>query len=238
MFIGWAIGGAVVGLLAGNFMRGTVFRYSGRTGEPLRFACPQCGARRRFNRVAAMSGRCACGERNGPPPAVLELATAAALAVAAGVLGPRPELIAFGWLAVVGVALCAIDVRTHRLPNRLIYPAYAAVLISFLSGVLAGTDPARLGRSLLGTLALGGCYLLLALIAPGQLGLGDVKLAGLLGLALAWAGWRALLFGGCLAFLLSAGTSLLLLATRRITLKSAIPFGPFMLAGAALALLG
>jgi leader peptidase (prepilin peptidase)/N-methyltransferase len=169
---------------------------------------------------------------------VLEIVTAVSLAAVAGLLGPRPELLGFGWLAVVGVALSAIDLRMHRLPNRLIYPAYPVVLISFLLGILAGTDPARLVRSLLGALVLGGCYLVLALIAPGQLGLGDVKLAGLLGLALAWVSWSTLLFGGCLAFLLSAGTSLLLLATRRITLKSAIPFGPFMLAGAALALLG
>jgi leader peptidase (prepilin peptidase) / N-methyltransferase len=169
---------------------------------------------------------------------MLEIATALALATVAGVLGFRLELIGFGWLAIVGVAVSAIDLRTQRLPNRLVYPAYPVVLISLLLGALAGTDPTRLVRSLIGALVLGGCYLVLAVVAPGQLGLGDVKLAGLLGLALAWAGWRTLLFGGCLAFLLSAGTSLLLLATRRITLKSAIPFGPFMLAGAALALIG
>jgi leader peptidase (prepilin peptidase)/N-methyltransferase len=168
---------------------------------------------------------------------LLEIATASALAAVAGVLGPRAELIGFGWLAVAGIALAAIDLRTHRLPNRLIYPAYTAVLISFLLGAFAGTDPVRVERSLLGAVILGGSYLVLAVIAPGQLGLGDVKLAGLLGLALAWVSWRSLLLGGCLAFLLSAGVSLLLLATRRITLKSAIPFGPFMLAGAALALL-
>lgn len=237
MFIGWAIGGAAVGLLAGNLMRGTIFRHSVRTGEPLRTACPRCGAPWRFYRPA-ISSRCRCGAHNGPPAGVLEIVTAVGFAAVAGVLGPRPELLGFAWLAVVGVALSAIDLRMHRLPNRLIYPAYPVVLISFLLGTLAGTDPARLVRSLLGALVLGGCYLVLALIAPGQLGLGDVKLAGLLGLALAWVSWSTLLFGGCLAFLLSAGTSLLLLATRRITLKSAIPFGPFMLAGAALALLG
>ena len=237
MFIGWAIGGAAVGLLAGNVMRGTVFHHSVRTSDALRTTCPHCGAPWRF-KWAAVSGCCGCGKRNDPPAGLLEIATAVALAAIAGVLGPRAELIGFGWLAVAGIALAAIDLRTHRLPNRLIYPAYAAVLISFLLGAFAGTDPARVERSLLGAVILGGSYLVLAVIAPGQLGLGDVKLAGLLGLALAWVSWQTLLFGGCLAFLLSAGVSLLLLATRRITLKSAIPFGPFMLAGAALALLG
>lgn len=238
MSTGWAIGGAVVGLPAGSFMRGIVFRHSVRTGELLRTACPHCRAPWRYTLAAAVSGRCRCGARNGPPAGLLEIATALAVAAVAGALGPRPELIGFGWLAVVGVGLCAIDLCTHRLPNRVIYLAYPVVLVSFVLGALAGTDPARLPRSLLGALILGGCYFVLAVIAPGQLGLGDVKLAGLLGLALAWVSWPTLLLGGCLAFLLSAGASLLLLAARRITLKSAIPFGPFMLAGAVLALIG
>jgi leader peptidase (prepilin peptidase) / N-methyltransferase len=75
------------------------------------------------------------------------------------------------------------------------------------------------------------------LLRPGQLGAGDLKLAGVLGLALGWLGWPAVLRGTFLAFALLSVCGLALLATRRIKLDSALPFGPFMLAGALLAVL-
>ena len=92
-------------------------------------------------------------------------------------------------------------------------------------------------RAVLGGLVLSSSYLLLALLRPGQLGGGDIKLAGLAGLALGWLGWATLLVGAALGFVLSAAVSLVLLAARRITLRSEISFGPFMLGGALLAIL-
>ena len=90
---------------------------------------------------------------------------------------------------------------------------------------------------LVGLLAAGGvtalAYLTLVLIRPDQLGLGDVMLAGLLGVALGWFGWRAVLLGSTLAFVGCALAGLVLLATRRASLRSAVPLGPFMVAGAA-----
>jgi prepilin signal peptidase PulO-like enzyme (type II secretory pathway) len=76
--------------------------------------------------------------------------------------------------------------------------------------------------------------LLLALLRPGQLGGGDIKLAGLIGLGL---GWPTVIAGAVLAFVLTAVVSLALLAARRIGLHDAICFGPFMLGGALLAIL-
>ena len=86
-------------------------------------------------------------------------------------------------------------------------------------------------------MVLAAAYLVLGLLRPGQLGGGDVKLAGLAGLALAWLGWPVLLAGAALGFMLSAVVSLGLLAARRITLRSQICFGPFLLGGALLAVL-
>jgi leader peptidase (prepilin peptidase)/N-methyltransferase len=77
----------------------------------------------------------------------------------------------------------------------------------------------------------------LVLLRPGKLGAGDLKLAGVLGLALGWLGWPAVLRGTLLTFALLSICSLALLATRRIRLDSALSFGPFMLAGALLAVL-
>jgi leader peptidase (prepilin peptidase)/N-methyltransferase len=65
--------------------------------------------------------------------------------------------------------------------------------------------------------------------------MGDVKLAALLGLCLGWLGWGALVLGTLAAFVVQAVLALLLLATRRVGLRGELPFGPAMLAGAALA---
>jgi leader peptidase (prepilin peptidase)/N-methyltransferase len=233
MNLAWAAAGAIVGLPSGTVLRGAVFRMSVPSGEADRSACTQCGA--------AVHGwhavRCReCGRRLGAP-AVLELVTAGVLALLCGKFAGQPGVLAFVFLGALGVALSAIDIAVHRLPDRLTLPAYP-VLIALLSVAAAiGHDGGALVRALLGGLALTASYLLLALLRPGQLGGGDVKLAGLAGLALGWLGWPAVLTGAALGFVLSAVVSLALLAARRITLRSAICFGPFLLGGALLAIL-
>ena len=123
----------------------------------------------------------------------------------------------------------------QRLPDRLTLPAYPAlILLLALTAVLTG-DGAALVRALLGALALGGGYLLIGLVSSGQLGGGDIKLAGLVGLALGWLGWRSMITGACLAFVLAAMMSLGLLAARRVSRRSMISFGPYLLGGALLA---
>jgi leader peptidase (prepilin peptidase)/N-methyltransferase len=75
-------------------------------------------------------------------------------------------------------------------------------------------------------------YLLLAMLYPGGMGLGDVKLAGVLGLFLGWLGWGELVVGAFGAFLLGGLFGVALLLGRRAGRKSSIPFGPWMLVGA------
>jgi leader peptidase (prepilin peptidase)/N-methyltransferase len=77
-------------------------------------------------------------------------------------------------------------------------------------------------------------YVILALINPSGLGLGDVKLSGALGALLGWLGWPAVLAGTLAAFALNAVVALVLLASRRVTAKSGIAFGPAMILGAVL----
>jgi len=78
----------------------------------------------------------------------------------------------------------------------------------------------------------------LALASPGGLGMGDVKLAALLGLYLGWLGWAAVVLGALAGFVVQAVVALALLAARRIGLRGELPFGPAMLAGAALVIGG
>jgi len=233
MSLMWAAVGGVVGLMAGAALRSTVFRLSVASGDPERTACPRCSAPAR-HRLALRCGQC---RTSLGAPLALELSTAAVLALVLGRFGGQPDVVAFGFFGVLGVALAAIDIAVQRLPDLLTLPAYP-ILITLLGGAaIAGHDFAALLRALLGGLALAGAYLVLALVRPGQIGGGDIKLAGVAGLALGWLGWPILIAGAALAFVLSAVVSLALLAARRVTLHSAICFGPFLLGGALLAML-
>jgi len=237
--LAWAVVGGAAGLVAGALLRGPVFRLSVQAGAPDRVACPGCDAR--LGRWPPLrrwpSLRCPeCGSALGTP-AVLELATAAVLALLAGRFGGQPLTLALDFLGALGVALAAIDISVQRLPDRLTLPAYPVLIALLAVAALAGHDLAALWRALLGGLALAAGYLLLGLARPGQLGGGDIKLAGLAGLVLGWLGWRAVLTGGALGFVLAGLAGLVLLAARRVTLRGAISFGPFLLGGALLVIL-
>jgi leader peptidase (prepilin peptidase)/N-methyltransferase len=229
----WAAAGAAAGLLAGATLRGPVFRLSVPAGAPDRTACPRCDAP--LARWPAW--RCPQCRRALGVPGALELVTAAVLALLFGRFGGRPVIPALGFLGAVGVALAAIDLRVQRLPDRLTLPAYPVLIALLAVAALAGHDLGALVRALLGGLVMAAGYLLLGLVRPGQLGGGDVKLAGLAGLVLGWLGWRAVLYGTVLGFVLAGVASVALLAARRVTLRSAISFGPYLLGGALLAIL-
>lgn len=141
-------------------------------------------------------------------------------------------LIAFLWLAGISVSLALIDIDTHKLPNTIVLPSYlvGGVLLA-TAGILYG-DLDALIRSAVGMVALWVVYFLLAMLYPGGMGFGDVKLAGVLGLYLGFVGWGALLVGAFAAFFFGGIFSLILLAMKRVGRKSGIPFGPWMLVGA------
>jgi leader peptidase (prepilin peptidase)/N-methyltransferase len=164
------------------------------------------------------------------------------------------------YFAVMAARLAVIDVRRHLLPNRIVFPSYAIAGVLLLGAAVAVTLSGRAagnlsagaagsapdgGASFLGVPALGivagGAvlwvfYFILRLVYPPGMGFGDVKLAGVLGLYLGYLGWAHVFAGTFAAFLFGGLWSLGVLAARRGTLKSSIPFGPFMLAGAAAAM--
>lgn len=141
-------------------------------------------------------------------------------------------LIAFNYLAAISIALALIDLDHHRLPNAIVLPAYVVgIVLLGLASVLAGDYPALI-RAAIGMVALFVGYLVVALVYPGGMGFGDVKLAGVLGLFLAWCGWGQLAVGVFAAFALGGIFSIALMITRRANRKSAIPFGPWMIVGA------
>ncbi|WP_407319033.1 A24 family peptidase [Isoptericola halotolerans] len=150
--------------------------------------------------------------------------------------GPGWSTPALAVAAAAGVALGVVDAATHRLPDALTYPATAVVGALLAVAALAdGSWDAAL-RALLGAGALGAGYLLLHLVSPSGLGLGDVKLAVLLGVVSAWYGWSVLWAAAVLPFLVGGLVALVLVVARRATRKTAIAFGPAMLVSTALAL--
>jgi leader peptidase (prepilin peptidase) / N-methyltransferase len=229
----WAAEGLVAGVPAGAVLRSAVFQLSVPSDAPDRTTCPRCAAP--VPRWLVL--RCGhCGQHFGTLGA-LELVTAVVLGLLFGRFGGQPDMLAFCFLGALGVALAAIDLSVQRLPDRLVLPAYPVMVVLLAIAALAGHNADALGRALLGGVLLGGTYLALALLRPGGIGGGDVKLAGLAGLALGWLGWPTLMAGAALGFLLCGAVSMALMAARRITLQSMISLGPFMLAGALLATL-
>lgn len=145
----------------------------------------------------------------------------------------RPATLAvFLLLSVPLLALAAIDQDVHRLPDRITKPLYPVLAVMLLLPAAVEGDWWGYLRALGAAAVAFAAFYLLALIGRGGLGWGDVKLAGVLGMALGWFSWTALAVGLVAGFFLGAfwGVGLMLLG--RATRKSYIPFGPFLIVGA------
>ncbi|WP_265521276.1 prepilin peptidase [Oerskovia flava] len=173
-------------------------------------------------------------------PHAVAITVVAALGVAAALwyTGPSWTAPAAATFAVTGAALAVIDLRTHRLPDALVLPSYPLAGVVLAVASIGTEDPAAYGRAVAGCVLLLVAYAGLKLAHPAGLGLGDVKLAGVLGAYLGWAGWDALAVGACAAFVAGGLVSVVLLVTRRATRTTALPFGPFMILGAVLGIAG
>ncbi|WP_299954475.1 A24 family peptidase [uncultured Modestobacter sp.] len=164
---------------------------------------------------------------------------AGALCAAAVTLrfGASVQLVAWLWFVAVGLLLAVVDLREQLLPNRVLLPGVAGgVALLALAAAVDGDWPAW-GHALLAGAAAFAVLLVMALISPSGLGMGDVKLAAFLGLFLGWLGWPVVLAGFFLGFLLQALVGLGLLAARRVGRSTGLPFGPALLAGALFAAL-
>ncbi|MEO6529865.1 MAG: A24 family peptidase [Specibacter sp.] len=143
---------------------------------------------------------------------------------------------AYLFLAVAGVVLSRIDLQHQLLPNAIVFPSLLiAPALLFLDAAMEG----RWGNLLLG--AIGAAvmfviYLILAIISPRGLGMGDVKLSAVLGFYLAYLSMGLLVLGMFLGFVVGAVTGGALVIAGLAGRKSSVPFGPSMIAGALLAI--
>jgi leader peptidase (prepilin peptidase)/N-methyltransferase len=168
---------------------------------------------------------------------LVEALTGTLFGLVAWRIGLHWPLPAFLYLTAVGLALAFIDIDVRRLPNSLTLPSYAVGAVLLGAAGLLMHEPGRLLKAAIGMAALYGFYFLLMLLKPGGMGFGDVKLAGVLGMFLGFLGWGPLLVGAFLAFLLGGVGGIALMISGRAGRKAKIPFGPYMVLGALIAVL-
>jgi leader peptidase (prepilin peptidase)/N-methyltransferase len=214
------------------------YRLAAAQGEPPRTACDVCGTPftvgwRGWFQLAASCGT--CPERRWIA-SLLAAITSVALCLRTADAGGGRAVLLTGWLLLVqaGILLSLIDLAARRLPTRLV--GLLAAIMIVCSGFAAWLEgqPHLLLATMAGGLVVGTLYLLLALVTPSQVGMGDVRLAATLGAALAVDGWQAVALGLMLPYLLAFPIAVAQLR-RRTGRAEQLPFGPFLIAGALVA---
>ena len=230
---------AFFGLLIGSFLNVVIYRIpAGLAVVRPPSACPRCGHRIRVRDnlpvVSWLLLRARCRDCRSPISIrypLVEAGTAGLFGLTAWLLGPVWVLPAFLWFVGVTVALTMIDFDHRRIPNRILYPGVAVATVLLGGGAALDGDLEPLGRALAGGVGFFTFLLLLALVARGGFGFGDVKLGFLLGEFGAYRGWGSLLVGGFAAFLVGGLAAVVLVALRRAGRKDMIPFGPALVLG-------
>jgi leader peptidase (prepilin peptidase)/N-methyltransferase len=242
-----AVPAFVFGAVIGSFLNVVVYRVP--RGESLvrpESHCPECGhpIRARHNVPVlgwlVLRGRCAdCGTRISVRYPAVELGTGVAFALVTwrllelDLLSAVPALLYF---TAAGIALALIDLDCRRLPNAIVLPSYPVLAVALAGSAWWQHDWWSLARAGIGAAALLTFFGAVVLIHPAGMGLGDVKLAGIVGAVLGYLSWNALVIGAFLGFFLGAVVGVAVIASGRGNRKTTVPFGPFMIAGALIAL--
>lgn len=235
---------ALLGLAVGSFANVVAYRVPlNRSVVSPGSACPQCDHPLAWrDNIPVLSwlilrGRCRnCTARISIRYPIVEVATAALFVAATSVIGAFWVLPAYLWFVGVTVALTLTDLDHKLIPNRILFPSSAIGSVLLGMGALIDGEIWSFGRALLGATAYFAGLLIVALIAKGGFGFGDVKLAWFLGLYAAYRGWSELVVAIFLPFAVGGVVSILLLITGIKGRKDAIPFGPYMVIGAYLAI--
>jgi leader peptidase (prepilin peptidase)/N-methyltransferase len=168
---------------------------------------------------------------------VLATATAGLFALAALRFGAQAVLPAYLVFMATMVAVAVIDLEHYIVPNRIVIATLvASVPLLALAAVWEGTW-SSFGTAVVGALAAGGALLVVNLVAPRGMGMGDVKLAVVLGLFLGWIDLGHVVLGLFLGFLLGGVGGVVLIAVGLRTRRDHVPFAPFLAGGAVVAVL-
>ncbi|MGH8912561.1 MAG: prepilin peptidase [Acidimicrobiia bacterium] len=209
----------------------------------------QAGADQPFALAAAVCRR--CGTRHGHLASVCQFCTlgtgrvwltaAVAGVVSGGVawrLGMVWVLVSYLVFVFLTVVLFLTDIDHKRIPNRITYPGTPLAATILLGGAALDGTGAWFLRALLAALAFSGFFLLVYLAARGGFGFGDVKLAVLLGLFLGYLGWDRLLVAGFVTAAVGGLMALVAVVAGHAGAKTEIPYGPAMILGAWVTIVG
>jgi leader peptidase (prepilin peptidase) / N-methyltransferase len=234
----------VLGLVFGSFLTVVVHRVP--RGESIvrpRSRCPRCGTeiRARDNLPViswlVLGGRCrVCGEHISVEYPLTELATGVLFAAAALLVEPLfVAALAAPFLGVM-LAVGLVDARWRIVPNRIVYPSLVLFTVAIVVGQLAGGGVDAVG-AVIGLAVYAGPLFLVALAVPHGMGMGDVKLAALIGLVLGSLGLSFVAVAAAVGVIGGGVGALLAVALLRYGRKQQIPFGPFLAGGAVVATL-
>jgi leader peptidase (prepilin peptidase)/N-methyltransferase len=237
-----AVGCGLLGLLVGSFLNVVVHRVPRKESvvRP-RSRCPACGTTiAARDNVPVLSwlllrGRCrACGAGISARYPLVELLTAVVFAGVGARFGAEWAVPAYLLLAASLVAVSFVDLEHFLVPNRiLLVTLYGGVPLLVLAAV-TDHEVGDLGRAAVGAVVGLGLLLVVHLVNPRGMGMGDVKLAGVLGLFLGFLGLGHVFLGLFLGFLLGSVVGILLIATKIRSRRDHIPFAPYLAAGALL----
>jgi leader peptidase (prepilin peptidase)/N-methyltransferase len=232
------VGAGVLGAVIGSFLNVVAWRLP--RGESLvrpRSRCPHCATQiRAWHNVPVLSwlalrGRCAdCATPIPVRYPLVEAATAALYVAVVAVTGADREAILGLLLVSALVPITLIDLDHRIIPNAITGPAAIAAVAA-----TALLQPHHLPERLLAGALAGGALLVVALLKPGGMGLGDVKLAGVLGLFLG----RAVAPAFFVALLAGSATGAAIASRKGVAAarKTKVPFGPFLALGGVTGLL-
>jgi leader peptidase (prepilin peptidase)/N-methyltransferase len=163
-----------------------------------------------------------------------EVLCAAGFALSAWIGGGLLRVAAACWLVAFGLAAALVDAAIQRLPDVLTWPCLAGV-VAFSCGqaAVSGSWPTVM-RTIEAGGAVAGLFLVLALAF--DVGMGDVKISASIGAALGYLSWGTVVLGCAAGFVLAGLYAAVSLATHRASLSAHLALGPFLLAGALLAL--
>ncbi|MDH6580902.1 leader peptidase (prepilin peptidase)/N-methyltransferase [Streptomyces sp. SAI-133] len=234
----WIIAAAVLwGAGTGLFIPRAAYRLSVPPEAASRTTCPAGHAFTGLANGWLGRARCTDGDAYGPSTTALSAISAAVCAVLAAAVGDHPELVVWLLLIPIGVLLATVDLMVQRLPDVLTLPlAVISLVLLAVAAQLPGADGGW-RTALLGSVVLGSFCVMLLLSSPASFGFGDVKLALTIGAVTGWYGWGILLAGTFAGFVLFTLYGLSLMAARRAHRTTALPLGPFLLAGAGVGVL-
>ncbi len=234
----------ILGLIFGSFANALITRVPTKESLWTRSRCNHCKAQiaTRDNipviSYLLLHGKCrSCHGKISIQYPVVEMLSSL-LFIFPFLIFSRWEPILF-WLIIstLGIPLVVIDLRLHRLPDRLTVALFTTSLLISIGCGIIGKQSGRILYALIGAFSLALFYFIIALLSKGGMGMGDVKLALSIGLASGFFSAHLVIVATFVAFGLGSAIGLFLMATGKANRKTAIPFGPFMIVGQLISLL-